>query len=202
MTLWLIQCGETTWGREGRVQGSTDLPLSDAGRETVRAEVQGVQARHIATIYHPPDEAATETAHLFAAAFKSRLKAVEELLDPSLGLLEGLTEQDFEDRFPTRHRQWEDDPLALIPPDGEEIIHARSRQFGAVAKILKRLRSDDAAIVLHPIGLGLLRCWLADRPARDMRAMLASRPRVERYAMTLDMVDLLDEESKRDYANP
>jgi broad specificity phosphatase PhoE len=198
ITLWLIECGQTTWGAEGRVQGSTDLPLSPAGQAAVRALAAGLQAAHIPAVHHSADDAARETAHLLAGTFKARLKAVEELADPSLGLLEGLTHKDFEERFPTRHRQWEEDPLSLAAPDGEPIIKARSRQLGAVARLLKRLRGNEAAVVLHPIGLGLLRCWLADRPARDMHSMLTDRPAVERYALMPDLVDMLEETSRRD----
>ncbi len=62
IVLSLVQCGETAWDGEGRLHGSTDLPLSEAGREVVKDAATGLISARFNTIYHPPDEAATETA--------------------------------------------------------------------------------------------------------------------------------------------
>lgn len=193
MTLCLIRCGETSWDREKRVHGSTDLPMSDAGRASVQSVAKHCELAAISSVYHPDDEAATETARIFAEALDARTRVVEELADPNLGLLEGLTDSVFADRYPRRYKQWEDDPLMLSPPEGEEFADARARIFAAVARILKRSKSDDVAIVLHPVGLGFLRCWLADLPARDLRAVLHDRPTVEQYALTGPMIQWLEE---------
>jgi broad specificity phosphatase PhoE len=190
--LCLIQCGETAWSEAGRIQGAMDLPLSDAGRMQISAQLHRLSAAKAAMIHHPADEAAADTAHLCAGRINARTKATLELADPHLGLLEGLTEQEFATRFPKRYKQWEDDLLSLAPPEGEPMMNAADRLLKAVAKILKRSRSQEVAIVLHPLGLGLLRCWLADRPMNDVRTMLANRPRIERYALPVKMISALE----------
>ena len=60
--LTLIAAGETRWERDGRLLGAADLPLSNAGRASAAADAAELERHQIATIYHPPDEAATETA--------------------------------------------------------------------------------------------------------------------------------------------
>jgi probable phosphoglycerate mutase len=165
--------------------------MSDAGRTAVKNDLRQLAASHPTMIYHPPDEAATETARLCAAAFKSRTKAVHELSDPNLGLLEGLTAQEFAERYPTRHKQWEDDPVTVSPPEGEDVIHAADRIFSAIAKIIKRSRSEEVAIVLHEMGIAMLRCWLADRPLHELRA-IKNRPRIERFAFPVGLVRTLE----------
>src|SRR5262245_57074263 len=116
ITLTLIRCGETTWDAQGRVHGSTDLPLSDAGRAAVMAEVQRLGGARSTIIHHPQDEAAADTARMFAMAGE-KLRDVAELADPNLGLLEGLTQQEFAERFRSRSKQWKDDPITLSPPE-------------------------------------------------------------------------------------
>lgn len=198
--LCLIQCGQTVWNADGRIQGSADLPMSDGGRVDVQRNLHQLAAAKPTVIHHPADEAATETARLCAACTNAKLKAADELADPHLGLLEGLTEQEFSERFPTRFKQWEDDPVSVSPPEGEELIHAADRLFKAVAKILKRSRSDEVGVVLHEMGIGLLRCWLADRPLNDLRAMLKNRPRIERYAVPIELVGTLENAATPQFA--
>ena len=36
MEIYIVRHGETVWNKEGRLQGSTDISLSDAGRELAR----------------------------------------------------------------------------------------------------------------------------------------------------------------------
>ena len=120
----LLRCGETLWESEDRLHGRTDLPLTAAGRAAVSADVARLAGERIATVYHAADEAASETALMWARATQARTKNVDELADPDLGLLEGLLQQDLADRYPKRHKQWQDDPLSLVPPEGEPIIDA------------------------------------------------------------------------------
>lgn len=193
ITLTVIRCGQTRWEGEDRLLGSADLPLGDAGRASITADAARLAGLQVGTIHHPPDEAATETAQILAEAVKAKTRVLEELADPNLGLLEGMLTRDFADRHAKRYRQWEDDPLSLIPPEGEPIAEARGRIFSAVARLLQRNRAGEVAIVLHPIGLGLLRCWLADRPAGDLRRVLEDDRGIERYTFPTALIDRLRE---------
>jgi probable phosphoglycerate mutase len=193
--LCLIQCGETAWEAERRMHGHTDLPLSEAGRAALLEDVRRLRCDRVAVVHHPPDEAATDTAHIVARRLGARTRAVSELAEPNLGLLEGLTEDQFGERFPTRHRQWIEDPGSFHAPEGDSLLQAARRIQAAVARILKRSRSRETAIVLHRLALGNMRCWLAARPLSDLHIMLAGRPRVERYALMPTTIDDLEHEA-------
>lgn len=193
--LRLVRCGETTWSDDGRLVGSSDLPLSDAGRAAVRADAARLDRGEVATIYHPADEAAIETAQIIGRALGAKPKVAPELADPHLGLLEGLTEQQFAERFPKRYKQWLEDPLSVSPPEAPDVMASRDQLFAAVAKLLRRSRRGEVAMVMQTQGMGLLQCWLAQRPAREMWAFVKSRPRIERYALTSAMINQLEEPS-------
>ena len=199
--LTLIRSGETTWDAEGRLHGRSELPLSIDGRTSVTSDVTALDRRAISIVHHPPDEAAAETAQLAATVVKAKTKSDSALADPDLGVLEGITDQDFAERFAKRYKQWQDDPLSLSPPEGEDLSEARARIFTSIAKMIRRARADEVAVVLHALGLGLLRCWLADRPPADLWAMVKDRPRVERYAMSIEMADALDEVASTQYSH-
>lgn len=193
ITLWIIRAGQTVWAADGRLRGVTDLPMSDAGRAGVQADVNNWNEGKPAIIHHPPDEAAMETAQLASVRCKAKVRTVADLADPNLGVLEGLTILEFEERFPSRHKQWEDDAISFAPPEGEDMIVAAQRVFKAVAKVLKKTRSQETAIVLHDIALGLMRCRLTGHPLNEWRTMLEDRPRVERYLLTSGMIQTLEQ---------
>jgi broad specificity phosphatase PhoE len=201
IVLTLIRCGENTWDAEGRLHGRSDLPLSIAGRASVSSDVTVLAGRRLAAVYHPPDDAAAETAQIVARAVGARAKSAADLIEASLGVLEGLSAQVFAERFPKRYKQWQDDPLSLSPPDGEDLADARSRLFAAIGRLARRARSDEVALVLHPLSLGFLRCWLADRPPTDVWTLVRDRPRIERYLVAMDMVGWLVEAGRAQYSH-
>lgn len=190
--LCLIRAGQTVWAADGRIQGAADLPMSEAGRSAIMAALDQAATAKPAVIHHPSDEAATQTAQLFAQRLKAKTKSLDDLHDPKFGVLEGLTEREFEERFPTRYKQWEDDPLSLTPPEGEDFIHAVQRMFSAISRVLNRSRSAETGLVLHDVGIGLVRCWLADCPLTGFRDMISNRPIVERYSLTTSLLATLE----------
>lgn len=199
----LIACGETTWNQEGRLLGSADLPLSQPARSTAITEAEHlaamIEARDgksrspISTIYHSPDEAAAETAQVFASALNTKVKPVDGLTDPHLGLLEGLTEQMIADRFPKRYKQWRKDPTTVSPPEGEELVDARARLFRTLARLLRKSKSRETAVVLHDLNLGFLRCWLAGAPTQQLWQMVRDRPLIERYVLADSLPSAMEE---------
>ena len=192
IVITLIAAGGTAWAEDERILGAADLPLTDEGRAAASSSAARVRTGELAIIHHPPDEAATETAEIIAAAHGLKTKVVDELANPHLGLLEGLTMQAFAERYPKRRKQLDDDPLSLHPPEGEALEVARARVFGAIAKLLRRSKTSEIAIVLHDLAFGLLRAWLADRPAREMSSIAAERPPVERYVLTAEGIQRLE----------
>jgi len=201
MVLTLIRCGENAWDADGRLHGRSDLPLSIAGRASVSSDVLALAGRRLATVYHPPDDAASETAAIVAKSVGARAKAAADLHEADLGVLEGMTAQVFADRFPKRYKQWQDDPLSLSPPDGEDLTDARARLFRTAGRLMRRSRGAEVAMVLHPLSVGFLRCWLADRPPTDVWSLVRDRPRIERYVVATKMIDWLVEAARAQYTH-
>jgi broad specificity phosphatase PhoE len=187
----LIQCGETAWDHDERLHGQTDLPLTNSGRATLVTIAKRTPAGAVGTVFHPPDEAATDTADIYASAWKAKRRVIEELADPDLGLLEGLTRQALGERYPKRARAWAEDPLSLTPPEGEPVIEARMRIFNAMARAIRRPKAIESAFVLHGIALGLLRCFMANQPSGRLWTLNTERPPVERYLVTEALIERL-----------
>ena len=136
-------------------------------------------------IHHPLDPAASETARLAAQAIGGRPKGNDELADPALGVLAGLSLLELRERFERRARQWEDDPSALVPPEGEPFPDARRRLVDAVASILKR-RPQTVGLVLHELAAGFVRAALSGSSEGNPRLWMEGRPRVEVWVLPPD----------------
>lgn len=73
--LTLIRHGETDWNRDRRIQGSTDIPLNDTGRQ---------QARDAATLLRDTTEPGTPV--VIAASDLSRARETAEIIADELGV--------------------------------------------------------------------------------------------------------------------
>ena len=148
MKLALLRHGPTLWNAEGRIQGHTDIPLSDEGLEKMRGLLPPSPFDR-ARAFVSPSRRARQTAEalgLTGAIWDKRL------MEQNWGHWEGLSRagilaRDGEDAF-TRAGQ----ALEFRPPGGESTAELHDR----VAAFLKDVAQEqaDAIAVAH---LGVLR---------------------------------------------
>src|SRR5262245_48042281 len=87
----LVRHGETEWNREGRVQGSTDVPLSDSGRQQVRTLAAALDRSGIQAIWSSPQIRAAETAVILSSHLKVPVQHDDGLREIACGAWEGKT---------------------------------------------------------------------------------------------------------------
>jgi broad specificity phosphatase PhoE len=96
MNILLVRHGETPWNREGRYQGRTDIPLSETGRDQVRALGARLAAVDIKLAYASPLSRAKNTAEAILAGRTTPLWLDAGLLEISHGDWEGKLASDVE----------------------------------------------------------------------------------------------------------
>ncbi len=90
-TIALVRHGQTDWNAQGRLQGSTDIPLNDVGRGQARDAVAALSGYEWDAIVSSPLSRAAETARLIGAGLGlSEARSVPELSERSFGAAEGL----------------------------------------------------------------------------------------------------------------
>lgn len=183
--VWLVRAGPTTWDDEGRLCGAADLPLSKAGGSAAAERARALAGQALSVVLCGPDEASRVTAEQISAACGVAAKPNPELRDIGLGLWEGVREADLEGRCKTTYRQWKSDPASVSVPGGELFDTARDRMVAAVRKLVPKHASGSSTmcVVLRPMALGLVRCWLEARPTTDLWALGTEGPGVERYTV-------------------
>jgi probable phosphoglycerate mutase len=153
----LILAGPTPWDADNRLTGQQSLPLTPDAVVTLKAIVASISPPPAMIYLHKANEACREAGALLATQFGCRIKDVAGLGEMKLGLWEGLTREEVRRRFPTVIPQWQQEPLSVLPPEGESLGTAIERVRPALDKILKRHRGGTVCLVLRPMMMQIVR---------------------------------------------
>ena len=101
MTIALTRHGQTDWNAAKRMQGTTDIPLNDVGREQAVASAARFQAQHWHGVATSPLSRAAETGRIIAEGLGLDLRGqYADLVERHYGEAEGLTDVAAFERWP------------------------------------------------------------------------------------------------------
>lgn len=186
--LILIPTAQTDWQAQGRLVGDADLPLNEVGHRQAIADGQALAVLKPALIRSGPEQAARQTASFIAHELRLRSRPVTELRELDLGHWEGLTLDDFSERFTKIYRQWREDPRSVEPPEGETIPAAAARLGDAVRRIVKRHPDQVVALVVGPFANAILRCEFEDHSYQRFWAYMEDEERLHCLGLPSDSV--------------
>jgi broad specificity phosphatase PhoE len=154
--LWLIRHGETEWSKSGAHTGSSDIPLTDAGRVQAEALAPYLAEKHFDKVFVSPLGRARETCRL--AGFP------DAIVEPNLhewnyGIYEGKSTKEIRVDQPG-FSVWKD-PI----PQGEELVQVGERADAVIARMLAELPYGRAALFAHAHILRILAArWIGLSP--------------------------------------
>jgi phosphoserine phosphatase len=148
-TLLLIRHAETAWNAEGRVQGQTDVPLSDTGHEQARKLATRLNSRRFDAIYSSDLLRAMQTAQPVAEGRGMAIAGLSELREIGFGQWEGLTRQEIQEGWPAEYAAWVADSLHSRPPGGEMVEDLQARVLTTFRQIIAAHEGQTLAIVTH-----------------------------------------------------
>jgi broad specificity phosphatase PhoE len=172
----LLRSAQTAWDQDGRIAGSSDMPLSAEGLREAQERAAQVNGEHVSTILCSPDEASLATAQEVAKATGAKVKPMEGLCEVRMGLWEGLLERELEEKCPRLYRQWVEDPASVQVPEGEGLEEARDRLVEELGKALAKSRNGTVGVVLRPVAHALVGCEFAGTPSRSVWSMMKTGP--------------------------
>lgn len=142
MRLGIIRHGSTLWNKEGRAQGSSDIPLDDDGKNEARKLGERLRLEPWDLLFSSPLLRASETAEIVRESMG--LEAVRHearLREAGGGLIEGTTEQDRIDQW---GEQWRQLDLGI---EASDQVVARALSFIEDLKV--NYPDKDILIVSH-----------------------------------------------------
>lgn len=144
MNIYLLRHGETDWNEVGRLQGHTDIPLSEKGRMQMSgvAKVLSGLALKPDLMISSPLRRAQESAEIVADRLcypKERILTEELLIECCFGAGEGLTAEERKAKYPDADY-----------PGREPFADLVKRAHSAFAKITDTKReADNVLVVAH-----------------------------------------------------
>lgn len=152
----LVRWGQTEWAAQGRLTGDTDIPLTPEGRQQVLAVAEALRPSTPTLLFCGPEEPSRETAGLIGERLDLKVKSLDELREMDLGHWEGLTQTEFEERFPSVARQWREEPATVEPPEGESLPAMADRLAAGLAKVKRKAKTATAIVVTGPLAAAAL----------------------------------------------
>lgn len=148
MKLYLIRHGQTDWNVAGKIQGSTDIPLNEAGRMQAKCLAKGMEKRPVTKVFTSRLKRAFETGQAIGESQKVPVVQIPGLEEVAYGKWEGLTMDEIAQQYPRELEQWYYSPVEVAPPGGETQTQVYDRCGKAIEAIMEQAEGD-VAIVSH-----------------------------------------------------
>jgi len=139
VTFAFIRHGQTEWNLELRLQGSSDIPLNDTGRQQAREAVDALSNTRWDAVVSSPLARARETAQIIADGLGVTLgPSYDELVERHYGDGEGATAEDIAARWPDHDY-----------PGLESLDSVVARGIAALDRIADDYGDANVVIVCH-----------------------------------------------------
>jgi broad specificity phosphatase PhoE len=157
----MVRHGETVWHAENRYAGSSDIELSDGGREDAQALALWAANAGFQRISVSDLGRAQATARAVEAALGIKATVDPRFRELHFGDGEGLTSSEMRQRFPEQYAAFCSDPVKNHLPGGEDPCAAIARGRAALQDAGSQAGPDGRVLVIaHSTLIRLLLCDL------------------------------------------
>jgi broad specificity phosphatase PhoE len=168
MRLILIRHGETLWNKEGRIQGTSDIELSEAGIEQARKLALSLKDSDIDAIHASPLKRAYRTAEIINSFHQKKIEVHPELMEMDQGDFEGLSFKELMAGEKEFLKRWITDPAAVRMPHGETLTELQTRAWQPIEEIIAS--SQNALVVAHNFTIAAILCRLRKISLSEFRS--------------------------------
>jgi probable phosphoglycerate mutase len=137
MELWLVRHGETEWSADGRHTSTTDIPLTERGRERARELRDYLAGRKFAAVFVSPMQRARETCAI--AGYGDVAQVEPNLMEWNYGESEGKTTAEMRTKYGPDWSVWTN-PIV----GGESVEQVGERADKVIAKTMAAVGAAGA----------------------------------------------------------
>lgn len=193
MKIYFIRHGQTDWNKQGKMQGSTDIPLNETGLSQAADVAGSLVANDVQfkKILSSPLSRAAKTAEIIGQKLDLGVEHFEELKEFYFGEWEGAFSQDLKDKDLAGFNHWLENAFLVTPPGGESITDVQDRLKVFLGKSGLLEHKADIAVVAHQGTLVALKALITGANTAD--ELLRYKQANNEY----DVMDLEDLELER-----
>ena len=161
--LLLLRHGQTAWNESGRAQGHADIELDDRGHRQAAAAAEHLAHLGPVAIWSSDLARARQTSGYLEERTGLSAKYDERLREYDVGVRQGMTMDEFRERWPDVHAAWSRGEDARLP-GAETAADVRARMLPALREMLDSLAPGDLGVVVShgaclKVGLVALLGW-------------------------------------------
>jgi 2,3-bisphosphoglycerate-dependent phosphoglycerate mutase len=202
----VVRHGETQWNAASRIQGQLDIPLNARGHEQAAATSNRFAGEQIDQLWSSDLNRAHETAQHIARISKRGITLDARLRERHFGILQGLTYEEAERRYPEHYSNFRASHPAEAFGNGESLRAFYARVAGFFSERACAAQAGSTiAVVAHggvvsqlyrhakQIPLGAPRTWPLPNAAINEFCFAQGQWRVERFADVSHLSQALDD---------
>jgi broad specificity phosphatase PhoE len=164
----LVRAGSTDFDDQGRIKGTLDIPLNEAGQGQTARLVSDLHGTEIDNIYASPCRSAKQTAEALAADHELKVKFLDELQNLDHGLWHGKLIEEVRLSQPKVFRQLQDHPETVCPPEGEPVSAALERVRAVINRLIRKHGEATIALVIPEPVASLVRAVVCQCEVGDL----------------------------------
>ncbi len=160
-SLYLVRHGHTEYSDAGAIAGSSDVALSQAGRDAVAMVADSLDVASISAFHASSLQRATDTAALLGSSNTLEDARLAEL---DFGDWEGKTWQEVHDENPDHLSQWSENWVEQAPPGGETFQALANRADSWLEEVTALPDEERLVVAAHGGTIRALLCLALDLP--------------------------------------
>lgn len=148
MVIYCVRHGQSVYNAEGRVQGHSDVPLSEFGLRQGLAVAAALAQQPIQLVLSSPLRRALQTAEPLAERLNVELKTDRRLMEIHAGIFQDRRRDDLEREFPGEYSRWRTGDPDYVIPGGESRQQVVQRGLAAFGDLCRE-SYQQVAVVTH-----------------------------------------------------
>ena len=170
MKIYFVRHGETIWNKEKRIQGQSDIPLNEYGKELAEITADAIKDIPFDIVYSSPLIRAKETAEILVKKRNLEIHEDNRLLEMSFGEGEGESLPEIHAHPEMKLHNFIHNPGNYTPPVGGETfeeLYARCKSFIEEVIIPAEKKYDSMLLVGHGALIRGMIHYINNRPSKD-----------------------------------
>ena len=170
MKIYFVRHGETIWNKEKKIQGRSDIPLNEYGRELGQITADALKDIPFDIVYSSPLIRAKETAEILVQNRNLEIYEDYRLLEMSFGEGEGESLPEIHTHPEMKLYNFIHNPGEYTPPTGGETfeeLYERCKSFIEEIIIPAEKKYNTMLIVGHGALIRGMIHYINNRPSKD-----------------------------------